>query len=101
MNLLVSMNLFGFRPNIFNKLQDYFEKFISDKGMNPDTEIHLPDAINELVRKKGIKIKVLKSKNNWFGVTYKEDKEHVKHKLQQLVVEGVYPPNLWVKGINT
>ncbi len=92
---IVSMNMFGFTPSIFNYLEEYFEKFIRDNFENPKAEFFLPSVVNKIVDGGYGKVKVLRSKASWFGVTYKEDKPIVIERIAKLIEEGVYPSSLW------
>ena len=92
---IVSMNMFGFTPSIFNYLEEYFEQFIRENYENPKAEFYLPSVVNKIVDGGYGKVKVLRTKSNWFGVTYKEDKPIVIERIAKLVQEGVYPKSLW------
>ena len=96
-NTLVSMNFWGFTPMIFNQCKDVFSEFIK-KGVveNPLKSEHvIPTAIGELVKDGKCKVKMLSSKDKWFGVTYKEDKPVVVENIQKMKDDGVYPFDLW------
>lgn len=92
---IVSMNMFGFTPSIFNYLEENFEEFIREQFDNPKAEFFLPTVVNRIVDGGYGKVKVLRSKSSWFGVTYKDDKPFVMDKLADLVRQGVYPEYLW------
>ena len=94
---LVSMNFWGFTPKIFDEaeplMKEYLEKNIP---LNPmKCESLIPSTVGELVKAGTCKVKVLSSKDRWFGVTYKEDKPDVVARIQQMKNEGVYPDILW------
>ena len=94
---VVSMNFWGFTPKIFEEAKPLFEKDIR-KGVieNPlKCESLLPTTVGELVQNGTCKVKVLSSKDRWFGVTYKEDKPDVVAKIQEMKDAGVYPDILW------
>jgi UTP-glucose-1-phosphate uridylyltransferase len=91
----VSMNFWGFSPAIFDHLEQQFHAFIRENAQNVKAEFYLPTAINELIREQKIKVKVLSSPDQWFGVTYKEDKENTIIRIRQLVEKGIYPAHLW------
>jgi NDP-sugar pyrophosphorylase family protein len=91
----VSMNFWGFPVSIFPKLQTYFEDFLKTSGTQPKTECYLPLAADWFIKNKYLGIKVLKADSEWFGVTYKEDREAAVKRISQLVSEGVYPASLW------
>ncbi len=92
---LVSMNMMGFAPTLFQFLHDYFEKFLQEEGQNPKAEFFLPGVLDQLIRAGKIKMKILPTTEQWFGVTYKEDKEWVMNSIRQLIDQGVYPADLW------
>jgi len=92
---IVSTNLMGFTPSVFSDLELHFEKFIQEHNQDPKAEFFLPDILNQIIKKTKVKVKVLSSEENWFGVTYKEDKNSVTQNIQNLVNKGIYPRNLW------
>lgn len=94
---IVSMNLWGFTKSFMGEISDRFERFIRDEvPANPlKAECYLPFVVDELLKENKAEVKVLKSKDRWFGVTYKEDKEMVKRSIADLKEKGVYPKNLF------
>ena len=92
---VVSMNIWGFKPSYFDYLKDHFEKFIKLNAANPKAEFYIPFVVNELISESKITLKVLKSQDQWFGVTYKEDKNSAVNTVNRLINEGVYPEKLW------
>ena len=92
---IVSTNLMGFTPSIFSHLEFYFERFIQEQSQNTKAEFLLPSVLNKIIGSNKARVKVLKTGENWFGVTYKEDKAIVIQKIQELVHRGIYPENLW------
>ena len=94
---IVSMNLWGFTKSFMGEISDRFECFIRDEvPANPlKAECYLPFVVDELLKENKAEVKVLKSKDRWFGVTYKEDKEMVKRSIADLKEKGVYPKNLF------
>lgn len=95
---LVSMNMFGFFPNYFDKTKDFFTEFLKTRGHELKSEFFIPFVLDELIKKEEIKMRVLTSPSKWFGVTHKEDKPVVVAKIQDLIDRGVYPSNLWDTG---
>lgn len=93
----VSMNMMGFTPTLFDYLEADFKEFIQEHHHHLKAEFLLPTVINDLVKRNKVKVKVLETDENWFGVTYKEDKEIVIQKIKSLVESGEYPVNLWGK----
>lgn len=94
---IVSMNMWGFKVNFLDELEKSFVRFLdNDAGKNPlKSEFFLPKAVEELLEAKRAAVKVLKSSDKWFGVTYKEDKEDVVNAIRLLKEKGVYPDKLW------
>ena len=92
---IVSTNFMGFTPSVFSHLEFYFNKFIQRYSQDPKAEYFLPDVLNEIIRFHKARVKVLSSEENWFGVTYKEDKASVIQNIQDLIKKGIYPKNLW------
>lgn len=96
-NALVSMNFWGFTPKIFEQCKEIFDEFIK-KGVveNPMKSEHvIPTAVGDLVRDNKCKVKMLSSKDKWFGVTYREDKPMVEENIQKMKDYNVYPFDLW------
>ena len=93
---IVSMNLIGFTPLVFPLIRKLFRHFLNQNAINKDlkAEFFIPSVLEE-VRRSGVKVPVLETSEQWFGVTYKEDKENVANKIQDLVREGRYPEKLW------
>jgi UTP-glucose-1-phosphate uridylyltransferase len=94
-NTLVSMNFWGFTPSIFHYLGNGFREFLVRNVSNPKAEYYIPSVVNDLIKKKEAVVKVLVSKEKWFGVTYREDRQDVVNQLKQLVNQGIYPNDLW------
>jgi len=95
---IVSMNTWGFTPSIFKELEVNFYKFLeSNKDNLLKAEYFLPTVVDTLINEKKAKVKVLTSKEQWYGVTYKEDKPLVKEAINRLIEKGNYPIKLWGK----
>lgn len=96
-NTPVSMNLFGFMPDYFDRSQEMFVDFLQDPATqtNPKAEYFIPMAVNRLISSGYASMKVLTCEAQWFGVTYKEDRPFVVEKIRSLIEAGVYPENLW------
>ena len=60
------------------------------------SEFYIPTALDTLVKRKQKKVKILKTHDNWFGVTYPQDKEIAQACIQKLIEQGVYPEKLWM-----
>lgn len=94
---IVSMNLWGFTTSIFPSLAERFAGFLdANLPVNPlKCEYFLPFVVDEMLKEGKADIKVLTSSENWYGVTYKEDKENVVKAIQALKDQGLYPERLW------
>ena len=92
---IVSMNMWGFTPRVFEQLRDYFQNFLEIKGSEMQSECYLPSAVNEYVQAGRARVKVLRTHDSWFGITYREDHSRVVENIGRLVREGIYPQRLW------
>ena len=91
----VSMNVWGFTPDLFNHLRAMFVDFLNKEGDEMKSEYLIPTVINNLIRSGEKDIHVLRTGSKWFGVTYKEDKPFVTEQVQLLIDHGVYPKQLF------
>lgn len=94
-NESVSMNNWGFKPSIFEKLESMFIDFLKTEIDKPKSEMYIPSVVFDLIDKSLANAKVLEANSPWFGVTYKEDKPFVVKKIKELIEQGEYPENLW------
>jgi dTDP-glucose pyrophosphorylase len=94
----VSMNLWGFQKSIIDVLEDKFIAFLENEvSENPlKAEYFLPSVVGELLEEQRATVTVLQSKDKWFGVTYKEDKEVVVNAIREFKEKGIYPKHLWI-----
>jgi NDP-sugar pyrophosphorylase family protein len=91
----ISMNMFCLHPSAFEKFEKDFEKFLKKNEDELKGEYLLPVELSELIARGEIKMRVLETPAQWFGVTYKEDADIVREKLKELVEKGEYPETLW------
>jgi dTDP-glucose pyrophosphorylase len=91
---LVSMNLMGFSSKVFEVIAAGFDTIYKQSATNLKVEYYIPTVLNELI-KSGVKAPVLPTTDQWFGVTYSEDKAWVKEQLAALHMVGAYPSDLW------
>lgn len=91
----VSMNFWGFSPEIFEITQNLFSEFISEHSNNPKSEFFIPIVADKYSKSAMGVIKVIPTDAQWFGVTYKEDAPSVQESIDKLVASGEYPSNLW------
>ncbi len=86
---VVSMNLWGFTPKIFDSLDREFKKFKETRDIRKD-EFLVPDVVDTLIKSGEASVKVLRSPDRWYGMTYREDKETVCAAMKKLVDAGEY-----------
>ena len=91
----VSMNVWGFTPDLFPYLRSMFNDFLKLEGKELKSEFFIPSVVNNLIQSNIKAVKVLKTGSSWFGVTYKEDKPHVVNKIKSLVDNDEYPIKLF------
>lgn len=93
----VSMNMWGFTESFLketkNRFATFFEKSVPANPLK--SEFFLPFVVDELLKENKAEVKVLKSEDQWFGVTYQEDKPFVQSSIRKLKDAGVYPEVLW------
>ena len=94
-NELVSMNMWGFTPTLFDHLEKMFNDFLAGNISDLKSEFLIPSVINDLIEKNIEKVKVLKTQSTWFGVTYVEDKAFVQSQIKELIQSGEYPVSLF------
>ncbi|MCA1963819.1 MAG: nucleotidyltransferase [Prosthecobacter sp.] len=92
---IVSMNFFGFTPDLFSHLRAAFTAFLQASGTDLKAECYAPKVVNDLIQSGQAEVRVLESGDSWFGVTYPEDKADVVAAIRALVEAGAYPPSLW------
>lgn len=81
----VSMNFWGFTPQIFPLLESLFAGFLeSGKISDPKAEFYIPSAVTEMIGREGIAAPVFVSPSSWFGVTVREDRETVVRALREI-----------------
>lgn len=90
----VSMNFWGFTPAVFPQLRENFTAFLKKSGQEQKSECYIPTTVNELVTAGKAKLKVLRTHDSWFGVTYREDRPRVVESIGKLIASGAYPQKL-------
>ncbi len=94
---IVSMNMWGFNRSFLTEAEARFPAFL-DKALreNPaKAEYFLPAVVSQLLEEKRARVKVLRSEDKWYGVTYREDKPAVVAALAEKTASGLYPERLW------
>lgn len=92
---IVSMNMWGFQPAVFAGLEAYFAEFLKARGGDLKAECYLPAAVTAAIDAGAARVRVLRSADAWFGVTYREDRPRVVESLRALTAAGRYPEPLW------
>ncbi len=87
---VVSMNLWGFMPDIFEYIEKGFKQFLAEKINVPKSEYYLPSVVSSLIEKGEKEVKVLVAEEKWYGVTYKEDKQNVVNAIGSMIDAGLY-----------
>lgn len=94
-NASVSMNYWGFHPSIFTEIEKGLHKFMRENSTNPTAEYYIPNIVTDMIVSGKMDVRVIPTEDNWFGVTYKEDKPMAVAAINQCIADGVYPENLW------
>ena len=69
--------------------------FIKENNTDPKAEYYIPTVVTDLIESKQMVVEVIPTNDNWFGVTYKEDKPMAVKAINQQIEKGIYPKNLW------
>ncbi|MGO9435887.1 MAG: NDP-sugar synthase [Terracidiphilus sp.] len=91
----VSMNMWGFTPQIFPLLREHFHDFLRSNAGDLKAECYIPNTVNELISAGQARVRVLRGGESWFGVTYREDRPRALESIRRLVEGGYYPRRLW------
>ena len=94
MSSLVSMNMWGFMPDIFDEMQVAFDKFLDEKGMDMKAHYSIPAFMNEKIAG-GAKVKVVETPAQWMGLVSHDDKIQVVFRINEMIRKGIYPPKLF------
>lgn len=87
---LVSMNMWGLSPDIFDYLEEDFKAFLDENINEPKKEFYIPLEIDSLIKRGEKKVRVLSSPERWYGVTYREDKPGVVKAIAEMTAKGMY-----------
>ena len=94
-NSSVSMNYWGFHPSIFEEIEKGLHNFMRKNTDNPTAEYYIPNIITDMIVNGQMDVRVIPTNDNWFGVTYKEDKPMAVESINKCIEKGIYPKNLW------
>ena len=87
---IVSMNMWGFTPEIFDYIENDLKEFFAEKINIPKVEYYLPTVVSNVIERGQKDVSVLVAEDRWYGVTYKEDKAGVVAALNDKIVNGEY-----------
>lgn len=87
---VVSMNMWGFTPDVFKFAERDLIKFLDEKINTPKAEFYLPGIVSNVIENGEKEVNVLVAEDKWYGVTYKEDKDGVVAALKQKIENGEY-----------
>jgi len=87
---VVSMNMWGFTPDVFDYIENDLKKFFAEKINVPKVEFYLPTVVSNVIERGQKDVTVLVAEDRWYGVTYKEDKDGVVSALKQKINNGEY-----------
>lgn len=91
---MVSMNMWAFSPALFGYAKACFTDFLRRKGGELKSEFYIPDIVSSLI-KEGYQVPVVETTEQWFGVTYREDKPDIVKAIERAVEKAIYPNPLW------
>lgn len=94
-NTLVSTNAWAFNKRIFNLLEKYMYEFKVNTLDISNDEFMLPDVISKMVLNDNFNLNVVKSDADWYEITYPEDADYIRIKIEGKIKKGIYPLNLW------
>ena len=88
---VVSMNMWGFTPDIFGQIEIDLSAFLRENLDKPKAEFYLPSVVSGLIERGEKQVSVLVAEDKWYGVTYHEDKDKVVAALREKIAAGEYP----------
>ena len=94
-NTIVSMNFWGFHPSVFELTRKMFVEFVKQNQDNSTAEFYIPKIANTLIEQKIADLTVMTTRDQWYGITYQEDKQTVQNAFWALTTIGAYPNGLW------
>lgn len=87
---IVSMNFWGFKPEIMQILDDRFNMFLKDNINEPKKEFFIPSVVDTMINEMSYKFKVVETDEKWYGITYKEDLPVIKDAIAKMTQNGLY-----------
>jgi hypothetical protein len=93
---VVSMNMLGFSPSVFDQLERHLTRFLEVQNRTPgNSECLIPVAVNEILKEKAARMRVLPTADAWFGVTHAKDKPAAIETIREMVKRGEYRSPIW------
>lgn len=92
---LVSMNLWGFMPSLFDLLERDFQLFLKEAMAVPNSEFYLPACVSAAIATREAHVQILPVEDKWYGVTYREDRPEIMGAIAAAIESGLYPSSLW------
>jgi len=94
---LVSMNMWGFTPQIFPELRMRFLSFLEEDQTAADNrrEFLIPEVVQGMIAEDRARVRVLRHKGRWCGITFPDDRSQAKEFIAELVENSEYPSRLW------
>ena len=90
LDAIVSMNMWGFRPDFLDSLEGAFERFLWGMKDPLRDEIYLPFVVDEEIRARRLSVRVLTTPEQWYGVTYRQDAESLRKAIAEMIKSGIY-----------
>lgn len=90
LDAVVSMNLWGFMPSIFDEIEAQFKSFLDNVTDVKKQEFFIPSVVDTMIKRDGERVRVLPTDERWYGVTYKEDIESVRAAVAKMQRSGMY-----------
>jgi hypothetical protein len=94
----VSMNMWGFRPDIFGEMQTAFDRFIDENGHDMKAHYSIPAFMNGRIAE-GMRVKVLETPARWMGLVSHDDKIQTVLRINDMIRKGVYPQRLFAPPV--
>jgi hypothetical protein len=91
---IVSMNLWAATPVAFELLEPDFERFLRERGDDPEAEFLLSTSVNDHIERGEMRVRVIPTPGPWLGMTFEEDRPYVVSRIHGLVEAGEYPKEL-------
>ena len=89
------MNYWGFHPSIFKEIEKGLHDFMITNSANPTAEYYIPNIVTDMIVSGKMVVRVIPTDDNWFGITYQEDKPMAIDAINKCIAEDIYPKNLW------